>query len=159
MSSDDDIRNAIKAIDAKKKAIKSIRASIVRGGATGMVQQSNLKSYPKRKPKDDYIYPGIKDLIKKKHNHIDIVFIHGAGNMYFVVEEDARYIHKKYHWEYKDQWPFDQTCFGRSKKLKYIKDLQLKNKTYAFLDIIPNTNPIIRKIIDSSDISIIGDKY
>jgi hypothetical protein len=160
MSSDDDIRNAIKAIDAKKKAIKSTRASIVRGGATGMVQQSNLKSYPKRIPMDDHIYPGIKNSIKKNYPNIDLVFMHGLGTRYFVANEDAKYIHQKYEKPYRDDVKsYSLTSISQKKKSECIKDLIAENKGYAFLDMIQGTDPILRRVIDSSDASIIGKKY
>lgn len=155
MSSNDEIRNAIKAIDAKKKDIK--KQPFYSGGATGKDQQK-LKNYPKRKPKDDHIYPGIKDSIKKKHQHINIVFIHGLGTRYFVVDEDARYIHKKHKKPYRDDVKsYLLTSISQKMKSRCIEELVAENKGYVFLDMIPNTDPIMRKIIDSSDKSIIGD--
>jgi len=153
----DAIKKAIAAIDAKKKGL---RASFVRGGQTGMVQ-TNLKKYPKKNSVKDYVYPGIKDQIKANNKHIDIVFIHGLTSSYYIVEEDAEFIHnldnKK---EYVENISYFRTSIGKSEKGKFIKKLQERNKGYIFLDMIfPKTDPIMRVVVDSSDSKLIGTKY
>tara|TARA_Y100000385_G_C12707700_1_gene473235 strand:- start:60 stop:539 length:480 start_codon:yes stop_codon:yes gene_type:complete len=153
----DDIKKAIAAIDAKKKGL---RASFVRGGQTGMVQ-TNLKKYPKKNSVKDYVYPGIKNQIKANNKHIDIVFIHGLTSSYYIVEEDAEFIHnldnKK---EYVENISYFRTSIGKSEKDKFIKKLQERNKGYVFLDMIfPKTDPIMRVVVDSSDSKLIGTKY
>ena len=153
----DDIKKAIAAIDAKKKGL---RASFVRGGQTGMVQ-TNLKKYPKKNSVKDYVYPGIKNQIKANNKHIDIVFIHGLTSSYYIVEEDAEFIHnlenKK---EYVENISYFRTSIGKSEKDKFIKKLQERNKGYIFLDMIfPKTDPIMRVVVDSSDSKLIGTKY
>ena len=153
----DDIKKAIAAIDAKKKGL---RASFVRGGQTGMVQ-TNLKKYPKKNSVKDYVYPGIKNQIKANNKHIDIVFIHGLTSSYYIVEEDAEFIHnldnKK---EYVENISYFRTSIGKSEKDKFIKKLQERNKGYIFLDMVfPKTDPIMRVVVDSSDSKLIGTKY
>ena len=153
----DDIKKAIAAIDAKKKGL---RASFVRGGQTGMVQ-TNLKKYPKKNSVKDYVYPGIKNQIKANNKHIDIVFIHGLTSSYYIVEEDAEFIHnldnKK---EYVENISYFRTSIGKSEKDKFIKKLQERNKGYVFLDMIfPKTDPIMRVVVDSLDSKLIGTKY
>ncbi|MDB4156406.1 hypothetical protein OAE42_02990 [Gammaproteobacteria bacterium] len=153
----DDIKKAIAAIDAKKKGL---RASFVRGGQTGMVQ-TNLKKYPKKNSVKDYVYPGIKNQIKANNKHIDIVFIHGLTSSYYIVEEDAEFIHnlenKK---EYVENISYFRTSIGKSEKDKFVKKLQERNKGYIFLDMIfPKTDPIMRVVVDSSDSKLIGTKY
>jgi len=151
------LKKAIAAIDAKKKGL---RASFVRGGQTGMVQ-TNLKKYPKKNSVKDYVYPGIKNQIKANNKHIDIVFIHGLTSSYYIVEEDAEFIHnlenKK---EYVENISYFRTSIGKSEKDKFIKKLQERNKGYVFLDMIfPKTDPIMRVVVDSSDSKLIGTKY
>jgi hypothetical protein len=153
----DDIKKAIAAIDARKKGM---RASFVRGGQTGMVQ-TNVKKYPKKNSIKDYIYPGIKNQIKANNKHIDIVFIHGLIASYYIVEEDAEYIHrldsKK---EYNENISYFRTSIGKSEKDKFVKKLEKRNKGYVFLDMVsPKTDPVMRVIVDSSDKELIGNKY
>jgi hypothetical protein len=153
----DDVKKAIAAIDARKKGM---RASFVRGGQTGMVQ-TNLKKYPKKNYVKDYVYPGIKNQIKANNKHIDIVFIHGLTSSYYVVEEDAEYIHKLDSTkEYVENISYFRTSIGKSEKDKFIKKLKERNKGFIFLDMIfPKTNPIMRVAVDSSDVTLIGTKY
>lgn len=153
----DDIKKAIAAIDAKKKGL---RASFVRGGQTGMVQ-TNLKKYPKKNSVKDYVYPGIKNQIKAKSKHIDIVFIHGLIASYYIVEEDAEYIHKLDNKkEYVENLSYLRTSIGKSEKEKFIIKLEDNNKGYVFLDmVLPKTDPIMRVIVNSSDKELIGNKY
>lgn len=153
----DDVKKAIAAIKAKKK---NIRASIVRGGQTGMVQ-TNLKKYPKKNYVKDYVYPGIKNQIKANNKHIDIVFIHGLTSSYYVVEEDAEYIHKLDNTkEYVENISYFRTSIGKSEKDKFIKKLKERNKGFIFLDMIfPKTDPVMRVAVDSSDATLIGTKY
>ena len=150
----DDVKKAIAAIDARKKGM---RASFVRGGQTGMVQ-TNLKKYPKKNYVKDYVYPGIKNQIKANNKHIDIVFIHGLTSSYYVVEEDAEYIHKLDSTkEYVENVSYFRTSIGKGEKDKFIKKLKKRNKGYVFLDmVLPKTDPIMRVIVDSSDKNLIG---
>ena len=125
----DDIKKAIAAIDAKKKGL---RASFVRGGQTGMVQ-TNLKKYPKKNSVKEYVYPGIKNQIKANNKHIDIVFIHGLTSSYYIVEEDAEFIHnldnKK---EYVENISYFRTSIGKSEKDKFIKNFKKEIKDIFF---------------------------
>ena len=43
--------------------------------------------------------------------------------------------------------------------MKVIAKYGWRYKGYAFLDMIQGTDPILRRVIDSSDASIIGKKY
>jgi len=150
----DDVKKAIAAIDGRKKGM---RASFVRGGQTGMVQ-TKLKKYPKKNYVKDYVYPGIKNLVKSNYKHIDIVFIHGLTSRYYVVEEDAQFIHALDSTkEYVENISYFRTSIGKGEKDKFIKKLKKRNKGYVFLDmVLPKTDPIMRVIVDSSDKNLIG---
>ena len=87
----DEIRNAIKAIDSKKK----VTASFVRGGAPGLRQQ-RLKKYPNATSKI-----GIKKEIKEtcKMHGEDLVLME-IGAYFQLIEEDAEYFHKEFLFKY-----------------------------------------------------------
>ncbi len=147
--------------DAKKNiaAKKAPNARFVRGGQTGMVQQ-DLKNYSQKKIRGDHVYPGIKNTIKAKYKHIDIVFMHGLSTRYYVAEEDAELIHKlDSDKEYRENISYFLTSIPRDEKKEFIKKLAEKNKGYVFMDMKkPLTDPVMRVIIDSSDTELIGDE-
>ena len=107
---------------------------ILRGGSTGLVQQ-NLKSYPKKpkKPKEEYVYIFIKDTLKKKFG-------------------------SKKPTDYDGRMPYILTWIHEFKIKSMIKEFQKENIKYAILDIVPNTDPVMRKVTASSDPSTIGFK-
>ena len=64
----------------------NVPIKIFQGGSTGLVQQK-LKSYPPKTKPSEYVYPSIKEQIKKKYD-IDLVLIAG-GPGFNAVEEDG----------------------------------------------------------------------
>ena len=153
----DAVKKAIAAVDERKK---SMRATFVRGGQTGMRQQK-LKNYGSSKPNRDLIYPGIKNQVKANHKSIDIVFMHGLEKRYYIADEDAQLVHKlDSKKKFSENLSYDRTSISMNEKSKFVKLLKEKNKGYVFLDMIfPKTDPIMRVVTDSSDPSLIGDKY
>ena len=153
----DAVKRAIAAVDERKK---SMRATFVRGGQTGLRQQK-LKNYPSNSQNRDLVYPGIKNQVKANHKHIDIVFMHGLATRYYIAEEDAELVHKiDASKEYSDDLSYFRTSISIREKSRFIKLLKEANKGYVFLDMIfPKTDPIMRVVAASSDPSLIGDKY
>ena len=152
----DEVKKAIAAIDSRKKGL---RASFVGGGQTGLRQQK-LKNYPIGSKQRDLIYPGIKNQVKSKHKHIDIVFMHGLGTRYYIAEEDAELIHKlDSAKKYSDGLSYFRTSISIREKSKFIRRLSEENKGYVFLDMIKNTDPVVRVVTNSSDPNLIGDEY
>jgi len=149
-------------MEAAKKNIaanKAPNARFVQGGQTGM-RQTNVKNYPKNKYRRDNIYPGIKNTIKAKYKHIDIVFMNGLSTRYYVAEEDAELIHKlDSEKTYRQDISYFLTSIGRNEKKKFIGKLTEQNKGYVFMDMKkPITDPVMRIIVDSSDKALIGDE-
>ena len=152
-------REEIKAAEKNLATNKAPNARFVQGGQTGM-RQTNVKNYPKKKYRRDNIYPGIKNTIKAKYKHIDIVFMNGLSTRYYVAEEDAELIHKlDSKKEYRPDISYFLTSIGRNEKKKFIGKLTEQNKGYVFMDMKkPITDPVMRIIVDSSDKALIGDE-
>jgi len=152
-------REEMEAIKKNIEANKAPDARIFQGGGTGSVQQ-NLKNYPKKKFRGNHVYPGIKNTIKAKYKHIDIVFMHGLSTRYYVAEEDAELIHKlDSDKEYRENISYFLTSIRRDEKKEFTKKLVEKNKGYVFMDMKkPLTDPVMRVIVDSSDPELIGDE-
>ena len=145
---------AVKNIAANKPP----NARFVQGGQTGM-RQTNIKNYSKKKYRRDNIYPGIKNTIKAKYKHIDIVFMNGLSTRYYVAEEDAELIHKLDSKKTYRDISYFLTSIGRNEKKEFIDKLTEQNKSYVFMDMKkPITDPVMRIIIDSSDKELIGDE-
>ena len=140
-------------------ANKAPNARFVQGGKTGMVQ-TNIKNYPKNKYRRDNIYPGIKNTIKAKYKHIDIVFMNGLSTRYYVAEEDAELIHKLDSKKtYRSDISYFLISIGRNEKKEFVEKLTEQNKGYVFMDMKkPITDPVMRIIVDSSDKELIGDE-
>jgi hypothetical protein len=155
-------RNKKNSLKVKKamKDTNSRRNPFVPGGQTGMVQQGNLKNYPKKKIRGNLVYPGIKNTIKAKYKHIDIVFMHGLSTRYYVAEEDAELIHKlDSNKDYRENISYFLTSIPRDEKKEFIKKLAGKNKGYVFMDMKkPLTDPVMRVIVDSSDPELISNE-
>jgi len=151
----EEMDTAVKNIAAKKVP----NARFVQGGKTGM-RQTKIKNYPKKKYRRDNIYPGIKNTIKAKYKHIDIVFMNGLSTRYYVAEEDAELIHKlDSEKTYRPDVSYFLTSIGRNEKKEFIEKLTEQNKGYVFMDMKkPITDPVMRIIIDSSDKELIGDE-
>jgi len=148
---------------AIREYLKRTKHSIKRplqGGAVGKDQQ-RLKNYGKPSTNDDFVYPNIKNTLKKKHKHIDVVFMQGWIKEYHVAEEDAEIVHKLdkdkiYH----DIKSYLRTSIASKEKKVFINKLNKLNKGYAFLDKIKGTMPVKREIVDCSDKKLIRkDKY
>ena len=145
---------AVKNIAANKPP----NARFVQGGQTGM-RQTNIKNYSKKKYRRDNIYPGIKNTIKAKYKHIDIVFMNGLSTRYYVAEEDAELIHKLDSKKTYRDISYFLTSIGRNEKKEFIDKLTEQNKSYVFMDMKkPITDPVMRIIVDSSDKELIGDE-
>ena len=97
MSEDDEqtIQEAIKNIEKRRAGLprNQVRATIVPGGSTGLVQQG-MKPYPPESKSTEPILPWIKDNIKKEFN-IDVVLMAG-GIGYSAVEEDAEFMNRNF---------------------------------------------------------------
>jgi hypothetical protein len=147
--------------DAKKNiaANKAPNASFVQGGDTGL-RQTRINNYPQNNHRRDNIYPGIKNTIKAKYKHIDIVFMHGLSTRYYVAEEDAELIHKlDSEKTYRQDISYFLTSIGRNEKKEFIEKLTEQNKGYVFMNMKkPLTDPVKRIIVDSSDKELIGDE-
>tara|TARA_B100001029_G_C14963547_1_gene395947 strand:+ start:268 stop:759 length:492 start_codon:yes stop_codon:yes gene_type:complete len=129
------------------------------GGAPGLTQ-TKVRKFGARQKKDDFVYPSIKKQIKGKHKNIDIVvFMQGWRSEYIVAEEDAQLIHKINKNKAYHPISYFRTSIKRKEKKDFINELRKVNKGYAFLDRIKNTNPVMRKVVDCSDIKLIGEKY
>jgi hypothetical protein len=146
-------------LEGAKKNIAA-NATFVRGGQTGMKQQSNLKNYPRKKTSKDLIYPNIKNEVKANHKHIDIVFMNGLGANYYIAEEDAEFIHKIDDGKkYNENISYFRTRIFKREKSRFIEILKESNKGYVFMDMIRGTDPIMRVVVDSSDNNLIGKKF
>ena len=104
----DDVKKAIAAIDARKKAKKpsltpsrkkNIKSPLVQGGDTGKRQQKNVGNYFKTK-KTSYIFQDIKNTLKEMYK-VDIVFIQG-GIFFNAIEEDADFVESNLGWNKHD---------------------------------------------------------
>ena len=141
---------------------KDIPVKIFQGGSTGLVQQK-LKSYPPKSenPKEEHIYISIKDDIKK-HYDIDMVCMEGGKYWYNVVDEDAELLNKepKWRWKYSNRnVPYQHAYFKYSFMEYWIKEFKKKDIKYAFLKIIPDTKPVMRVVVKSSDSKLIGKEF
>ena len=139
---------------------KDIPVKIFQGGSTGLVQQK-LKSYPPKSenPKEEHEYISIKDNIKKQYD-IDIVCMAGGPKGYNVVDEDSELLNKEFEWGYSNKnVPYHHANLKYSYMKYWIKEFKKKDIKYAFLNVIPDTKPVMREVVASSDSKLIGKKF
>ena len=115
----DEIRNAIKAIDSKKK----VTASFVRGGAPGLRQQ-RLKKYPNATSKI-----GIKKEIKETCKmHGEELVLMEIGSTFDIIDEDAEFFHKEFGFKYAGTMADSYTTGFSSNSINKYKNKLIKRK-------------------------------
>jgi hypothetical protein len=142
----DDIKKAIAAIDAKKKGI---RASFVRGGATGLRQQRNIKNYPPSR-KGESMKQDIKNQCCMLGEEMVLMQF---GSTFDIVDENAEYFHKNFEFKYNSGTVnFFSTGFALSAINKYKKKLIKKRIKFCIVEEVSKEKgkPIIRKVTYSS---------
>jgi len=141
-----------------KKHSKQPPIIIFQGGSTGLVQQK-IKSYPPKRKPSEYVYPDIKNQIKKKYD-IDLVLIAG-GPGFNAVEEDSELMNKEFGHKIHDSGgtsPYNKTTFPYMIKDSMIKKIEQKNIKYALLSVVDHEN-VIREIVASSNKKLVGLQF
>lgn len=108
---------------------------IYQGGSTGLVQQKNLKNYPKNKFQKGKIMD-IKDTLKKEFG-FDLVLIQ-VGYYIEIIDEDARYFAQNFNFKVTDgagMRTYATTGFPKGVVLgKYIKLLNQNNLNFCLVE-------------------------
>ena len=142
----DDIKKAIAAIDGRKK---NIRASFVRGGATGLRQQRNIKNYPSSRNSES-----MKQDIKNQCNMLgEEIVVMQFGSTFDVVDENAEYFHKNFKFKYNAATVnFFSTGFSLGAINKYKQKLLENRIKFCVVEEIfkEKGKPIIREVTYSS---------
>jgi len=141
-----------------KKYSKQPPIKIFQGGSTGLVQQK-IRSYPPKRKPSEYVYPDIKNQIKKKYD-IDLVLIAG-GPGFSAVEEDSELMNKEFGYKIHDSGgrsPYNMTTFPYMIKDSMIKKIEQKNIKYALLSVVDHEN-VIREIVASSNRKLVGLQF
>jgi len=131
---------------------------IFQGGSTGLKQQ-RFKSYPPKQKPSEYIYPFIKEQIKKKYN-VDLVLMAG-GFGFNAVEEDAQLMKKEFEHKIHDNGgtsPYQMTTYPYRYIDKLVQKIEEKNLKYAILSVVDHEN-VIREVVFSSEKKLIGEKF
>ena len=146
MEKEQTIQDAIKNIDKNKK---NIRASFVRGGATGLRQQRNIRKHSSSKK-----YESMKQDIKNQCNMFgEEIVIMQFGSTFDVVDENAEYFHKKFNFKYNPTTTnFFSTGFPLGLIEKYKKILLETEIKFCVVEEIfkEKDKPIIREVTFSS---------
>ena len=142
----DDIKKAIAAIDGRKK---NIRASFVRGGATGLRQQRNIKNYPSSRRSDS-----MKQDIKNQCNMLgEEMVIMQFGSTFDIVDENAEYFHKNFKFKYNPATVNFFSCgFALGAINKYKEKLLEKGIKFCIIEEVfkKKGKSIIREVTYSS---------
>ena len=131
---------------------------ILRGGSTGLEQQKS-KSYPRKQKPSEYIYPFIKEQIKKKYN-VDLVMMAG-GVGFNAVEEDAELMNREFGHKIHDNGgasPYQMTTYPYMHIEKLVQKIEEKNLKYAILSVVDHDN-VIREVVFSSEKKLIGEQF
>ena len=142
----DDIKKAIAAIDGRKK---SIRASFVRGGATGLRQQRNIKNYPPSR-KGESMKQDIKNqccMLGEK------MVLMEFGSTYDIVDENAEYFHREFGFKYSPLTTnFFSTGFPSRFIDKYKKEFTKRKINFCIVEEVfkKKGKAIIREVTYSS---------
>ena len=102
-----------------EKNKKNIRASFVRGGATGLIQQRNIKKYPSSRK-----HKSMKQDIKNQCNMWgEEMVVMQFGSTFDIVDENAEYFHKNFNFKYNPTTTnFFSTGFSLGSIEKYKKN-------------------------------------
>ena len=113
---------------------KGIRAKIVRGGATGLVQQ-RVKNYPKSKKRQS-----MKQDIKNQCNSAgDEMVLMQFGSTFDIVDDNAEYFHKEFGIDYNPRTVnFYQTGFPLAQINKYKAEFLERKINFCIVEEVPN---------------------
>lgn len=127
---------------------KGIRAKIVPGGATGLVQQ-RVKNYPHSKKRQS-----MKQDIKNQCNSAgDEMVLMQFGSTFDIVDDNAEYFHKEFGFEYNPQTVnFYQTGFPLASINKYKTEFLKRKINFCIVEEVLNEKGknIIREVTFSS---------
>ena len=116
------------------------------------------KKHIEQKP-SEYIYPFIKEQIKKKYN-VDLVM--SAGGLGFnAVEEDAELMNREFGHKISDKGgksPYPITIYPYKHIDKLVQEIEEKNLKYAILSVVDHDN-VIREVVLSSEKELIGEQF
>ena len=146
MKKEKSIQDAIKNIEKNKK---KIRACIVRGGATGLIQQRNIKKYPSSRK-----HKSMKQDIKNQCSvwGEDMVVMQ-FGSTFDIVDENAEYFHKNFNFKYNPTTTnFFSTGFSLGSIEKYKRKLLEREINFCIVEEIfkEKGKHIIREVTFSS---------
>ena len=146
MKKEKSIQDAIKNIEKNKK---KIRASFVRGGATGLIQQRNIKKYPSSRK-----HKSMKQDIKNQCSvwGEDMVVMQ-FGSTFDIVDENAEYFHKNFNFKYNPTTTnFFSTGFSLGSIERYKRKLLEREINFCIVEEIfkEKGKHIIREVTFSS---------
>jgi hypothetical protein len=134
---------------------------IYQGGSTGLVQQ-DLKNHPENqvKKKEEHIFIAIKGTIKNNYG-VDLVLLEG-GQSFYAVDEDADLMNKEFGHKFSkkyDNLPYNVTAFPVAILLAMYKKIEKTEIKYAILSVLPNTDPVMREVMLSSEPKLLRKQF